>query len=426
MFLCTVFCAAQESKVSSVRVAKKIGHTYMSSILKVDETDNNPFIAFSIRIDGNNILESIKSVHYKDVKNVWRLFTVQENNFEPDKWHGLTYLDVGIEETQVKITFKQSTVIDSINFNLYYPYKTEFLKREAEKKNKDIEIIETKTLASCNCVSPTVITRSAWCPNNNCPPNSNPTSTDVKFLIVHHTAGANSSSDWAAVVRSIWDYHVNTNGWSDIGYNFLLDKNGNVYEGRADDTQGAHFSGANSGTSGISLMGNYNSVEPTTVMIDSLNNLLAWKSCKKNIDPTATAFHASSGLNLKTISGHRDGPKATDCPGHLAYNKLPTIRTGVKELVDNCNALSVDDEWFNSLKIYPNPFSEKIIIDTSLLINESVKINCYDVTGRLVFKHDKILKNSKTEVDLSFLSTGVYLLRLTFDGNTTYYKLIKS
>ena len=89
---------------------------------------------------------------------------------------------------------------------------------------------------------------------------------------MHHTAGSNTSSDWAATVRSIWNYHVNTNGWSDIGYNFLLDKEGNVYEGRADDTMGAHFSGRNSGTSGISLMGHYNNITPTTVMIDSLKS----------------------------------------------------------------------------------------------------------------------------------------------------------
>ncbi|MDY7393905.1 N-acetylmuramoyl-L-alanine amidase [Aureibaculum sp. 2210JD6-5] len=417
---------AQESRTTLLKVEKQFQHTYISDILKVENVANNPFVAFSIRVSGNSINNAIETVYYKDFENNWQLFPVGENNFEVDNWHGLAYLDVASKQTQVKIVFNKPVLMDNIKFNFYYPYKTEFLKREAEKKTANIDKVETKTLASCNCASPTVTTRSTWCPTNNCPPNSNPTSTDVKFLIVHHTAGANSSSDWAAVVRSIWNYHVNTNGWSDIGYNFLLDKTGNVYEGREDDTMGAHFSGRNSGTSGISLMGTYNTVTPTTVMIDSLKSLLAWKACVKNIDPTATAYHASSGLNLKTISGHRDGPNATECPGHKVYDMLPAIRTGVKDLIDNCAVLGVDDEFLRNFKIYPNPFFDKIFIENTLFEDEILKIKCFDVTGRLVFEHDEALNNSKAEVDLSFLSPGMYWLELKIDTKKTHFKLIKT
>ena len=424
-YLFNFVLVAQESKTTLLKVEKQLQHTYISEVLEVENVPNNPFIAFSIRVSGNSINHNIDAVYYKDIKNNWQLFPVDENNFEADSWHALSYLNSKSKQTQVKILFKTPTVLDTIKFNFYYPYDTQFLKQESRKKNTDIDKAETKKLASCNCVSPTVITRSTWCPTNNCPPNSNPTSTDVKFLIVHHTAGSNTSSDWAATVRSIWDYHVNNNGWSDIGYNFLLDKDGNVYQGRADDTQGAHFSGVNSGTSGISLMGHYNTVSPTTVMIDSLKNLLAWKACVKSIDPTATQYHASSRLNLKTISGHKDGPKATDCPGHLVYNMLPTIRTDVEQLIDNCAVLAIDDELLDKFKIYPNPFSDKINIESTVFEDKSLKIKCFDVTGRLVFEDDKALNDKKTEIDLSFLSSGMYWVQLKLDDRIFNTKIVK-
>jgi len=418
--------AAQESRTTMLKVEKRLQHTYISEVLEVENVPNNPFVAFSIRVSGDSVNHNIDAVYYKDIKNNWQLFPVDENNFEVDSWHALSYLNSKSKQTQIKIIFKLPVVLDTIKFNFYYPYDTRFLKRESRKKNTNIDEAETIRLASCNCASPTVITRSTWCPTNNCPPNSNPTSTDVKFLIVHHTAGSNTSSDWAATVRSIWNYHVNTNGWSDIGYNFLLDKEGNVYEGRADDTMGAHFSGRNSGTSGISLMGHYNNITPTTVMIDSLKSLLAWKACVKSIDPTATEYHASSGLNLKTISGHRDGPNATDCPGHKVYEILQAIRTGVEELIDNCAVLAVDDEFLDSFKIYPNPFSDKLYIEKTLLENEHLNIKFYDITGRLVFEADNSLNKTITEVDLSFLSSGVYWLELKIDKKKAHFKLIKT
>lgn len=419
-------CYAQKSKTTLLKVEKQLEKTYISDILEVENVPNNPFVAFSIRVSGNAVSNAVGAVYYMDIKNNWQLFPIDENNFEIDKFHALAYLDVEIKQTQIKIIFNKPVKIENIKFNFYYPYQTEFLKQKVLNNNTNIEIPKTKTLVSCNCASPTVITRSTWCPANNCPPNANPTSTDVKFLIVHHTAGSNTSSDWAATVRSIWNYHVNTNGWSDIGYNFLLDKNGKVYVGRADDTQGAHFSGVNSGTSGISLMGHYNTVTPTTIMIDSLKSLLAWKACVKNINPTATVYHSSSGLNLKTISGHRDGPNATDCPGSLVYNILPNIRTDVKQLVDNCAVLGIDNELLDKLKVYPNPFSDKIFIETSIVDGKSLTVKCYDVTGRLVFSTDNYVKNTISEVDLSFLSSGVYVLQLKFDDKIAHIKLIKT
>ncbi len=164
--------------------------------------------------------------------------------------------------------------------------------------------------------------------------------TNVTHLIVHHSAGNTTSSDFAAVVRGYWDFHVNGRGWADIGYNWLVDANGVIYQGRAYNLDGnrnvigAHFSGFNANTMGICVIGNYNNTMPTGDALFSLNEMLAWKSSELEIDPLGTAQHYSPGGNINRISGHRDSGIYTDCPGHQLYAFLPEVRQGVFDLLD--------------------------------------------------------------------------------------------
>ncbi len=192
---------------------------------------------------------------------------------------------------------------------------------------------------ACPCPHPPYEGRLDWCPDGSCPPDATPVYTNVTHLIVHHSAGSNTSNDWAARVRAIWNYHVNSNGWDDIGYNWLIDPNGVLYEGRADNLQGAHFCGHNSGTMGVCIMGTYSTVLPTEAAISTLKELLAWKSCKEGLDPEDFSFHNSSGLNLYHISGHRDGCN-TECPGNAFYPTLPTLREDVATYIDMCPQLA--------------------------------------------------------------------------------------
>ena len=162
-----------------------------------------------------------------------------------------------------------------------------------------------------------------------------PAYTTVTHAVVHHTAGSNTLIDWEAEVRNIWYLHTFTNGWGDIGYNFLIDPNGVIYEGRAGGAGaiGAHFSCRNTNTVGISLLGTFSNVAPSDAALTSLKRLLAQLIARNGIDPTAVLRHPSSGLNLPTILGHRDGnvPGATctitECPGDVLYAMLPGIRT---------------------------------------------------------------------------------------------------
>jgi hypothetical protein len=155
--------------------------------------------------------------------------------------------------------------------------------------------------------------------------------------VVHHTAGANSVPDWDAEVRSIWHLHTNINGWGDIGYNYLIDPNGVVYEGRAggDGAIGAHFSCRNTNTVGIALLGTYSTATPTPAALESLESLLAELSVRNAIAPQAMILHVPTALLVPTIIGHRDGNPSTltcsktVCPGDVLHALLPSIRSAV-------------------------------------------------------------------------------------------------
>jgi probable HAF family extracellular repeat protein len=126
---------------------------------------------------------------------------------------------------------------------------------------------------------------------------------------------------------------------------------GIIYEGRAggDNVIGSHFSCVNSNTMGVALLGDFTSTTPTTVALESLKKLLAWKASQRNLDPIGVALHEPTQAKLFVISGHRDGngkPNAcgtTECPGNSLYNLLPSIRTDVANLINNTQKYSITD-----------------------------------------------------------------------------------
>lgn len=192
---------------------------------------------------------------------------------------------------------------------------------------------------------PAVVSRTSWgCPDGQ-GSGWTPQYTTVSHLIVHHSATANTSSDWAETVRGIWNFHTNDRGWGDVGYNYLIDPNGVIYEGRAggDNVIGAHFSCQNGGTMGVCMLGTFTSASPTAAALSSLKRLLAWKAEQRGIDPLGSAYHAGTRLTLPRISGHRHGNPAvpdyacttTSCPGDNLYGQLQAIRTDVANLINS-------------------------------------------------------------------------------------------
>ena len=194
---------------------------------------------------------------------------------------------------------------------------------------------------------PDIVTRAQWGADEslrNCTPT---VATGLKAGIVHHTVGSNTYSreDSAAIVRGIYAFHTQSRGWCDIGYNFLVDRFGTVFEGRTGGITkpviGAQTGGFNTYTLGVSLMGTFTSVQPPAVMWDSVARLLAWRFAAAGIDPLATTqltsggnskFPAGTTVRVPTIVGHRD-LYATECPGNAAYPQLASLRTKVDGLI---------------------------------------------------------------------------------------------
>ncbi|MDP9361726.1 MAG: N-acetylmuramoyl-L-alanine amidase [Acidobacteriota bacterium] len=174
-----------------------------------------------------------------------------------------------------------------------------------------------------------------------------PAYTTVTHAVVHHTDGANTVADWDAELRNIWYFHTVTRGWGDIGYNYLIDPNGVVYEGRAGShgAIGAHFSCRNTNTVGVAMLGTYTSVLPSPAALASLRRLLAELCRLHAIDPTATVYHPPTALDLPAILGHRDGNPSkttcstTDCPGDALYQLLPTLRI---EVAASCSPIAIE------------------------------------------------------------------------------------
>ncbi|TNE56818.1 MAG: T9SS type A sorting domain-containing protein [Bacteroidetes bacterium] len=180
---------------------------------------------------------------------------------------------------------------------------------------------------ACPCPLPGYVDRAGWDGPPTQEAGCTPQYTNVTHLFVHHQAGV-ANPPYGAVVKAIWQQHVYSNGWCDIGYNWVIAPDGTVFEGRAggNNVVGAHVTGHNVNSMGVCMLGNFQSDQPTPAALESLRRLLAWKSCDSGIDPVAASVHPASGTSLNNISGHRDAG-ATLCPGDHLYSRLPEIRT---------------------------------------------------------------------------------------------------
>lgn len=180
--------------------------------------------------------------------------------------------------------------------------------------------------------------------------------SDVRFLLIHHTASANND-DPVRVMRSAYDFHTGPErGWPDVAYNFFIDQFGVVWEGRKGSLQGPVEASATGGSQGfaqlVCLLGDFTSQLPTVAALDSLNRTLAWLGVRHNISlvPGATTQFVSRGSNrwpqgttvtTSTISGHRDMSR-TACPGDTFYPYLVSnVPTAVAAFVTPSTTVAI-------------------------------------------------------------------------------------
>lgn len=184
-----------------------------------------------------------------------------------------------------------------------------------------------------------------WNPDPDCAPG--PTiAGQLKFAVVHHTVNSNTygPGDSRAMVRAIWQYHVGSLGYCDIAYNFLIDRYGQIFEGRIGGIDkavvAAHSGGFNTSSTGAAWIGDWTAEQPPQAAWDAMLNLLAWKLSVHKVDPNLGFTTTSNGGGSRwpegtvvsfpsAIIGHRD-VWATACPGNAFYPRMAELRAAVQ------------------------------------------------------------------------------------------------
>ncbi len=285
---------------------------------------------------------------FKDSNGVWMNWKHTHGEITPAEspsnkfWSSLIITDYMIPSTEIEVKLfpPNGSAISTVRLDASYIGDT---------KGSNVGVRSNRSSSSCPS-QPFIFQRSDWWgslpadelyyPNgtNSKTPSYNSNTTHA---FIHHGASTNSYTDGAAVVRSYWNFHVNSRGWKDIGYTYLVDKFGNLYMGRYNpdwpnrDILGAHTGVANPNSFAICAIGDYATTSLSSSALQSIENLLAYKCDLRTMNPVGTGFIHS--ITIDIISGHRDAPQAnTTCPGSAAHADLQLIRNRVKSHLDSC------------------------------------------------------------------------------------------
>lgn len=294
-------------------------------------------------------------------KGKWSLW--QNGKTFHDKLSGqgiATFLD-DYNEGEKRIQFKlfSNNILTITKITIFKPFIEESLPLSRALKSVDSHIPK-----------PRIISREEW---GAAPPKYNYTNHPYfDKLTLHHAAccGAENIVEGIEAVRGIQDFHQNGRGWNDIGYHFLVDRAGNIYQGRPETVLGAHVGGANTGNIGVCILGCYHPPEAncnqtlTLTSRDTIVKLFAWISQAYGQDPNV-------------LLGHRDYFGTTACPGDNVWPYLTGIRTDIKEFQET---IEINFQF----SAYPNPFIFKQTLQFELNASVHIAINIYDLLGRKV------------------------------------------
>lgn len=250
----------------------------------------------------------------------------------------------------------------------------------------------------------------------------------ISYLTFHHAAGfkADNLVEGIAQVKAIQVFHQDGRGWDDIGYQFVIDRAGNLYQGRPflDESMGledipplalgAHVGGANTGNIGVCLLGCYHPPETSY----PCNDVITQAAYDKYVHLFAY-LRQSYGVSKDNIFGHRDYFGTTSCPGDNNYQLLPQLRADVEQAVQSGLRELPDD--FSLAANFPNPFSDETYIEYYLTADGNVKVQVFDVLGRevadLVDEYQVSARRwRQVRFDASSLPAGLYIYQITVEG----------
>lgn len=190
--------------------------------------------------------------------------------------------------------------------------------------------------------------------------------SSVSLGVVHHSVNSNnySPADVPGMLRSIQAFHMDGNGWDDIGYNFAVDQYGGIWEARGGGidrpVRGAHAVGFNTGSVGVVVLGDYSAANPTAASLESVSRVIGWKLALHGNDPAGSVAFTSGGsdkypagtvANLPRVVGHRD-TSSTSCPGNI-QGFLGQIRTRAQEWTNWVRAISYPEGQLEGVWVAP-------------------------------------------------------------------------
>lgn len=235
----------------------------------------------------------------------------------------------------------------------------------------------------------------------------------ISKIIIHHTATSKNLDNPRQAIRDIYYWHAMSRGWGDIGYNYIIDQQGNIYEGRygGDGVVGAHAGPANVGSIGIAVLGNYEENEVPEPVTSSLTTLIKAKASKYGIDTMGTSMFR--GENSPNLLGHRD-VMSTSCPGDKLYGMLPTI----KALSKNAFTVSIVDMRRGDKDMYNYDIAE----DTGMFemeggIKKTLNLKIKN-TGTKAWGSDTYFMLSSTKSTEKYLSSARSTWKSAITGNT--------
>lgn len=294
----------------------------------------------------------------------------------------------------------------AIILELFYAPPIEEVAKSALKSKKE------------NCEKPQTIAQQEWRAGLP-PPTAGRKATVVRHCVIHHSAGSNTDTNYTNTVRNIYLLHTQSNGWDDIGYNFIIAQNGTIFSGRdalgvgdEDNIQGAHFCAKNSGTMGVCLLGNYNTTQPQPAMLRSLTDLLSWKLHKEELSTFDAFAHPDAlGEELPSITMHRSGCP-TACPGDNTATLLDSIRTEVQVALDQCGSTAqvapkIPNKKRVHVIVYPNPSDGRFFV----MVDKKAMATRYTLQSSLgqVVEEKQLNTNGYVKTDLD---NGTYFVHI--------------
>lgn len=411
-FLCTsyVFSTDKSVKLEVSSASAELVSPYLTSSLSLTSEE-------TYHVDAGQLFTSIKITSADTLSNHIYL-TLGKKNYD----FGTLMTD---ENTDIPRSFiiplspcryfrlrtKKPT---TVKIELFYAPRIEI--QSTAKKNK-------KAL----CEKPNTISTSQW--RQGLPdPKPGRVTTEINHCIIHHSAGNTSDTNYTNIIRNIYLFHTESNGWDDIGYNYIVAGNGQIYNGRdpqgagdEDNIQGAHFCAKNSGTMGICLLGNYDVDIPSTSLIQSVEKLLTWKLYKEHLSAKDSSIHPQNGSKyLATIGQHKDGC-TTLCPGKNTTTLITDIRSNVQDKLDKCANIVSVSKPLNShyLKIYPNPSKGRFFV----MSQDKANLTHYELISSKgkSFGRVSLVKNGMIRLNAA---AGLYTLALWSNNSLIFREKI--